>query len=369
MHNVTVNVCSPDQNIFEQWEALSRRAVTNVFMNPAALKIAHETKFSQMHMLLAWLDDVQPKRLIGIWAMRKNNIMPLWPSCFEAPPYNYAFLSNPVIDPDFMGEVVAAFLNTIAQDQRLPNVIYLRYLDAQSESYGAILNALAVRGAHTSKLLERDRPFITKEFGLKISGSTRKKLRQDWNRLCALGKVEILNDRSQHAAKDSFEAYLNMELSSWKGARGTALLSKEGDATFARRLIEALAAERSASVALLKLDGRAIAAQVLLYCGSTAYTWKTAFTADFGKFSPGTLLIDKMSKQLFANEGIEAIESCSPEGGFMNHMWHGRRATVDLLADLGPGKSIEFKAVAMGLRSYGRLRKIRDGLRETVVKR
>ena len=45
-------------------------------------------------------------------------------------------------------------------------------------------------------------------------------------------------------------------------------------------------------------------------------------------FSPGALLIDKMTDTLFAS-GIETIESCSPAGSFMAQLWTGRRMTVD----------------------------------------
>ena len=99
--------------------------------------------------------------------------------------------------------------------------------------------------------------------------------------------------------REAFETYLAMEAESWKGARGTALLCDEEDATFVRRLIGDLAAQGNASVALLRVDGRPIAAQVLLYCGTTAYTWKTAFDSEFGKYSPGALLIEKMTERLF----------------------------------------------------------------------
>jgi CelD/BcsL family acetyltransferase involved in cellulose biosynthesis len=364
MHNVTVDLCSPGQDIAEHWSALTRRAAANVFMNPAALQAAHARDGARVHVLLGWLRDAQPARLVGLWAIQQSRLTPLWPSFLSAPPYSNAWLSNPVIDPEFMDDAMAAFLDAIASDRRLPNVVRLRYLDATSDSYAAILKAFAARGAHTLKVWERERAFVTRDVGLKRSGSTRKKLRQDWNRLCAAGTVEIVNERSHGAAQEAFEIYLTMEVASWKGANGTALLCDDGEASFARRLIAALAAERNASVALLKLDGRAIAAQVLLYCGAMAYTWRTAFDADFDKFSPGALLVDKMTERLFATEGIDAIESCSPQGGFMKQMWDGRRISVDLLADLGPRKSLEFTAVAMSERSDA-LRDIRDKLRAT----
>ena len=57
-------------------------------------------------------------------------------------------------------------------------------------------------------------------------------------------------------------------------------------------------------MALLRVDGEAIAAQVLMYCGATAYTWKTAFNATFAKYSPGALLIDKITEELFSRPDI-----------------------------------------------------------------
>jgi CelD/BcsL family acetyltransferase involved in cellulose biosynthesis len=362
MNNVSVSICSPEQDIGEHWAALTRRAPGNVFMNPVALKVAQATDFAQVHMLLAWQRDTRPARHVGLRAFEHKHIAPLWPSFLAAPPYNYAFLSNPVVDPEFVNDTIAAFFDAIERERSLPNVVRLRYLDASSDSFGAIQQALAARGAQTLKLTERERPFATKSFGLKRAGSTRKKLRQDWNRLCGLGAVTIANDRPQAAVEEAFESYLAMEAASWKGAQGTALLCDEDDATFARRLMSELAASGDASVALLRVDGRAIAAQVLLYCGTMAYTWKTAFDAEFGKFSPGALLVDKVTEQLFSGE-IDAIESCSPEGGFMNHIWDGRRVTVDLLADLGARKSLGFTAVAMSERGYAQLRGLRNKLR------
>jgi CelD/BcsL family acetyltransferase involved in cellulose biosynthesis len=281
-----------------------------------------------------------------------------------APPYKYAFISNPVIDPEFMDEAVAAFLDAIRHDERLPKILRLRCLDAASASYAALIKALTARRAHVLELDERQRAFVTRSFGVKRSGSTRRKLRQDWQRLCATGKVAVVNNRSPTAAQEAFETFLSMEAASWKGARGTALLCDAADAAFARRFISALAAEHRASVALLEVDGRAIAAQVLLYCGTVAYTWKTAFDAGFGKYSPGSLLVDKLTEQLFATEGIEAIDSCSTQGGFMASLWDGRRATVDLVADLGTGNTwLGFNALAIGERAIGQLRAVRNTLR------
>jgi CelD/BcsL family acetyltransferase involved in cellulose biosynthesis len=363
MAKIKVDICSPSPAVAEAWDELVRHASANAFMHPGALRAAAETKFAKVHVLLARDESAEPNKLLGLWALRETNVTPLGPGFLAGPPYDYAFVSNPVVDAARADEVIPAFFEAIANNSALPNVIRLRYLDADTESYPAIVQALSARGSQILKLSERPRPFASREVGLKRSGSTRKKLRQDWNRLCGLGAVEIVNERAQNAVLDAFDEFLAMEAESWKGANGTALLSREADATFAQQLIGNMAAQEDASVALLHVEGQPIAAQVLFYCGTMAYTWKTAFRSAYAKYSPGALLVDRITEQLFSAGRIEAIESCSPEGGFMTQLWDGRRTSVDLLADVGPRISLNFTMAAIGERGYLQLRALRNKLR------
>jgi GNAT acetyltransferase-like protein len=359
---ISVSICSPTLDLSVPWDDLVRRASSNVFMNPVALTVANESRFARIQVLLAWDDSTGSERLVGVWALQVRKISPLWPALLEALPYNYAFLSSPVVDPAFVGAVIPAFLSAIRESPSLPKVINLKSLDAEAPSFAMLVNALAVQGGAQIRLSESTRPFATREFGVKRSGSTRKKLRQDWNRLSATGAVDVVNNRTPDM-QEAFETFLTLEAGSWKGARGTALLCDAADAAFARQLVIALAERGNASVALLRVDGRAIAAQVLMYCGATAYTWKTAFSPDYAKYSPGALLIDKITEELFATAGIEAIDSCSSEGSFMAQLWSGRRKMADLLIDVGAGKSLAFSLEAARQWGYDQLRWLRDRIR------
>jgi CelD/BcsL family acetyltransferase involved in cellulose biosynthesis len=360
---ISVTIDSPIPDIGPHWDDLVRRASSNVFMNPAALQAACATDFEQIRMLLAWDEGAGTRKLAGVWALRLRKLAPFWPMVLEGLPYNYAFLSSPVVDPAYVNEVIPAFFAAIEQSPALPDVVSLHSLDAESPSYPAMMRELAARGVTPLLLSETARPFVTREFGVKRSGSTRKKLRQDWNRLTALGAVEVVNDRSPEGAEQAFEAFLALEKASWKGEAGTALLSDPSDAVFVRRLLRNLAGQGSASVALLRVDGEAIAAQVLMYCGTTAYTWKTAFSANYGKYSPGALLIDKITEELFSGPDIAAINSCAAEASFMAQLWAGRRAMVDMLIDVGPGKSLGYRLEAGRQLGYRQLRNWRDWLR------
>src|SRR4051812_40224473 len=351
---VAVEIRAPDLTLIPHWEALAKRTSANVFMHPAALCAAAAADFAKVHVLLAW----DGERLVGLWALRERRPRIL-PGFLAPPPYEYAFLASPVIDSEHADAVLAAFLDAIAKARALPNVIELKLLDGDDVSLRALMSALG--GRPLLKLSERERPFLNNAGERKRSGSTAKKLRQDWNRLSALGAVAVSNERAKDAVRDAFDVFLKLESESWKGKSGTALLSRESDAAFARRWIAALAAHGSASVALLCVDGKPIAAQVLLYSGTMAYTWKTAFDAEFAKFSPGALLIDKASDALFAS-GTETIESCSPAGSFMEQLWSGRRVTVDMLLDVGARKSLTFVAAALGQRAYAFAREFRDRL-------
>ena len=351
MTGIRVEIGSPDAGFAAPFDDLSRRAPVNVFFSPAALGAIQN--FAKVHVLRAWDESASPPRLVGLWALGERRLMPFWPAFLAGPAYDYAFVSTPVVDPALADAVIAAFLAAIERDARLPKVIRLTHLDG--DAYHAIEHALRARGNRMLTLATRERPFLEGASGLKRSGSTRKKLRQDWNRLSALGAAAIVNDRAPAAVRAAFEAFLTLEANSWKGAHGTALLSDAKDAAFARRFIGALADAGSASVALLKLDAAPIAAQVLLYCGPMAYTWKTAFDAAYGKYSPGVLLVDKVSEDLLAG-GIATIESCSAEGSFLTHVWTGRRATIELIADVGAATSLNFALAVAAERTYARLK-------------
>jgi CelD/BcsL family acetyltransferase involved in cellulose biosynthesis len=361
-----VNSIALANNFAEQWSALCRHAVPNVFISPTALEAVQVAGFSRTKLLPAWLGGQASGRLIGLWALQQSSLTPMGPAFLSAPPYNYAFLSNPVLDEEYLDLAMNIILDAIELDDHLPKVLRLRYLDADCPSYAALTRALRGRGAKMMLVSRHERPVITKEGALlKASGATRKKLRQKWRRLCAMGVVEVLNDSSVLGVQKAFEVFLKMEHASWKGSAGTSLLSEARDAAFARKLIAELSQDASASVALLTLDRRPIAAQVLLQCCKVAYTWKTAFNADFSAVSPGALLVEKISEQLFGSGSTELIESCSPEGSFINQLWPERRFTVEVVVHLGLRKSIDYTAVAISARSYEKLREIRNKLRET----
>lgn len=357
---ISVSICSPSSDVAAAWADLAGRAASNVFMEPTALRVAEAAGFADVRMLLAWDDAATPRRLVGLWALQVKRIASFWPSVLDSRPFNYAFLSTPVIDPAYVDDVMPAMLAAVQHDSELPKVLHLHSFEQEAPCFAALQRELTRQGGAQRILDETNRPYATRDEGVKKSGSTRKKLRQDWNRLSALGAVDVVNDRTPVRVREAFEAFLKLEQASWKGARGTALLCDDADASFVRELVAKLSAEGRASVALLRVDGKAIATQVVMYSGRTAYTWKTAFDAEYARYSPGMLLVDKVTDQLFADPAIESIDSCSYEDGFMAKLWTARRKMVEMLVHVGPGTSAAFALEQARLLGYHEAKRIRN---------
>ncbi len=358
---ISVSVGSSHPDLIDQWDDLIGRAPGNVFMHPVALRAAVELGFADVRVLTAWDDAAVPRRLVGLWALRMVRRRPL-PPILSAAPYYYAFVCVPVIDPSVATEVAAAFLKAIRSDPALPDVVALAETDVSAVGYRALAEVAGRDGHPLVTVKTSARPVASRQAGVKASGATRKKLRQDWNRLSAQGQAELVSHETPEAVAAALEVFLAMERASWKGARGTAILCSDRDAAFVRRLIVDLAAAGAASVVLLTLDGRAIAAQVLLHCGGTVYTWKMAFDAAFAKFSPGVLLVDRITGTCL-EQGIAELNSCSVEDGFMGRVWSGREPLADILLDTGPRRSAAFVLELARWHAYERLREWRNALR------
>jgi hypothetical protein len=203
---ISVTIDSPNPGIGPQWDDLVRRANSNVFMNPAALTAAAELNFARIQVLLAWEEGGGERKLVGVWALQARRPVPFWPVLLEALPYNYAFLSSPVVDSACVDEVIAAFFVAIEKSPSLPKVLSLPSLDAECPSYPAISRELARRGIEPLMLSEDARPFVTREFGVKRSPDAQEAA-AGGKRLSAPGTADVVNDRTPDGARQAFESF------------------------------------------------------------------------------------------------------------------------------------------------------------------
>jgi hypothetical protein len=330
-------------------------------MSPSALRAAHETSFAKIHVLMAWDDEHHPRRLIGLWALQERRTWRFGPVVLDALPFEYAFLSKPVVDTQFEADVMAAFMAALAQAKHLPRLIALPSMSTLIAGYEPMLTAVRARGGAVATVSTQQRPVLFRE-DYKPSGERRRKMRQSWKRLATQGVVDLVFAKDPADIGGPLETFFDLEFKSWKGANGTALLCREADAAFVRTLVRRLAETNQAAIESLTLDGVTIATQVILRSGSMCYTWKTAYDHAYGRYSPGLLLVDKLTERVFSLPEMDGLDSCSVERSFMAELWHARQPIADILIDNRAGLSPVFMIEAARQIGREKLKQLRDRL-------
>ena len=352
--------------IDDDWRDLVARAdAPNIFMHPQLLRHAGDAYAGTRHVaLLAWQTSADRQRLVGVWAFAirraPQSIVPN--RVLSAPPAPHGYLATPVIDRAHLDATLAAMLDRIAGDGRLPRIVTLDAMSADGDTMQALMRVIALRGSAACVFGRTQRPKLASSLDGKryleeaLSGSTRKKLRQQRRKLGDKGVLESRRITEPDAVCAAFEDFLRLEASGWKGRQGTALLSDAADAAFARAMIAELAPRGEAAIHTLTLDGRPVSMQVVLRAGAAAFTWKTAYDETLHDYSPGMLLFEDYTAALLADDGVAYADSCAfDDSGYMA-AWSERQALVHLWFDAQRGGSLAFAALARVQKGFLRLR-------------
>jgi CelD/BcsL family acetyltransferase involved in cellulose biosynthesis len=168
-----------------------------------------------------------------------------------------------------------------------------------------------------------------------LSARRRKEYARLMRRLRDVGEVLVTAAIEPQDVRARFEDFMALEAAGWKGKRGSALLSRQATADFAREVVAARADAGSARIDSIDLGGRPIAAVVSFAVGETASTWKIAYDETWARFSPGAQLMLEVVGGLFSDPTLTAIDSCATaDHPMIDHLWPGRLAIGTLV--IGP---------------------------------
>jgi hypothetical protein len=168
-----------------------------------------------------------------------------------------------------------------------------------------------------------------------ISPKKKKELLRQFRRLREMGSVTFGVTQDGADLRDQIEAFMTLEAKGWKGRKGGAFLNDPGLATFLRAMTRTMAREGKCRLYWLAIDGRMVAANIVLLSGDTAYFWKTAYDEDFGSSSPGVLLTMDMTDRLLREPRIVTADSCAiPDHPMIDHIWRGRLRMADVMMSL-----------------------------------
>jgi CelD/BcsL family acetyltransferase involved in cellulose biosynthesis len=336
------------------WKSLAARAAEpNPFFDPAFITAAAAAMRDprRLVMVLVWRGSGRtPDDLVGLAAFRVSRTAThLWLPVLEALAHDYAFLATPAVGGSEVEPILAAMLDAVAAMPALPKVIFLPHMGDGGPVMAGLRAVADRRRSPIEVIATRQRALLRPsqaEAGRSASGwapssSTRKKWRQHRRRLAELGPLATTRHRTAIEVAEVLEEFLKLEASGWKGRNGTAVAGEPARADFVRSAFRDMAGAGHVDIAALRLDGRAIAIQVMLRAGAGVFTWKIAYDEALGDYSPGTLLVEDYTNDLVADPAVALLDSCShDDSGFMATLWKDRQVIVDVLVSAGPGRHL-----------------------------
>lgn len=323
------------------WRDLVTRAIEpNVFLEPAfalaASRLAPENigvvSVQREAQLIAFLPG-----FVEGWAAGRP--VPT----FIAWTHPFAPLSTPLIDRAAAVEAVAAILDFLPHLPGAPKLALFPLLSAEGPVAAAIRGQLQARGQGFRAFAPHFRAAFAPGGDAEIGSSgKRKELRRQRRRLAEAGTLTSETVSSAEGIRRAVADYLAVEASGWKGRAGDAAQANPATEHFLTEAVADLAAEGKARVDLLKLDGRAIAATILLRSGDRAWFWKIAYDEALARFSPGVQLALELTESLKGDRSISLVDSCAvADHPMIDQLWSGRIGMADWLIQLNGRTAFE----------------------------
>ena len=243
-----------------------------------------------------------------------------------------AFARRQLIGSEELGEPGDALCSDPHVARLLADAIaqYPRALQMARLPAGSLLIP-ALRAALAGKAFLRDgsaRPTPTikldaswKDPASRFNSGRRSDFRRAERKASQLGRVsfEILSPARPEFDR-LFDEAVAVEARSWKGEAGTALAIDTGRERFFRIFFRSAAELGQFRVAFMRIDGRAVAMQMGLECLDRFWLFKIGFDEEYGRCSPGTLLM-LHTIGWAADRGLRGYELLGSAEPWISELW------------------------------------------------
>lgn len=159
----------------------------------------------------------------------------------------------------------------------------------------------------------------------RCSSSRRKSIRKNRNRLAKQGEIGFQLHTEPQAALAAAERFLELEHASWKGERGTSLLSDPHETIFAREMLTSFVTRGNLVVSELTAGEQTAAVAINLKMGDWLYAFKIGWNDEFASASPGMLheleLVEAVRREM---PEIRWIDSCAHADSYLSGIWPDR---------------------------------------------
>jgi len=283
-------------------------------------------------------------------------------------------LGTPLLDREDAAETLDNMFEALGRPQSgLPGILVLPDMRLNGPVAALIRAVAAGRNLSVAITDELERPFLESTLdgeeylAQSVSRHHRHEMRRQWRRLSEHGELTYMVARQPEEIRYHLEEFLTLEDSGWKGRRKSAMVADRYRAAFAREAINGLAEIDSVRIHSLALDGEPIASMIVFVSSGEAWTWKTAYDETYARYSPGKLLVDRLTEWHLDDLNILRTDSCAiPDHPVMSRMWTEREPMGTMVIGLDPRHDRDVRQVATQLHIYRNTRNIARLLREKI---
>ncbi len=158
-----------------------------------------------------------------------------------------------------------------------------------------------------------------KEYLDTLSSSFARNVRRLNTKIRTLGEPELLFFASDEIQDEHLDWFMKLEVSGWKGERGTAISQSPQLIAFYRSLISRMRARGWAEWHFLRVDGEPFAGHLAARIGRELVLLKIAYDDAHSSYGPGTVLMSGLFERTFAAGDIDEI-NCLTDMAW-NHNW------------------------------------------------
>lgn len=284
-------------------------------------------------------------------------------------------LGTPLLDAEDAAETIDNLLEALGSRQaKLPSILVLPDLRLNGR-FAQLVRAVAiarelpvtVTGQYQRPMLES---LLDGDAYLKqtMTASHLRDMRRQWRKLEGRGTLTYNVARQPAEIRKRAEEFLALEGKGWKGRKRSALINDRYRAAFAREAISNLAEVDAVRIHSVDFDGRAIASLIVFVMAGEAYTWKTAYDESFAHFSPGKLLMMKLTEWHLDDANIMRTDSCAvPDHPIMSRFWDEREEMGALVIGLRANSDRDVRQTAAQLHLYRNTRNVARMLRQKIM--
>ena len=192
-----------------------------------------------------------------------------------------------------------------------------------------VLRAAAQRVGFWTEAAQQRRPILHADdrdgmeaFDRMVPQKRRRELDRQLRRLCEAGAVSVMSAKTATEIEAAFQAFVALEGSGWKGRRGTSLNRNRAIHDFARTAVMQLAHAGIATIDLMRVGDRPVAALIRLEQLGLSIPWKIAFDEAFSQFSPGKQLMCDDTRRWLGDPHIRRVDPvCEEDNPLVAGLW------------------------------------------------